>query len=492
MAAAAAAAMAKGQKKAEEDAKKDRERDEKKRQRRDKQEQQLQNDQGPPESKGPLKRVSMRLQELEQGAQDKWNRGPKLPCQDRMLELYNNPKCQMFVALLIVANFFTTIAEKEIDPPFGEKYPEIWKGFEDAFNVIFLLELILNMWGSFPFLFWHSGWNIFDFIVVSVGCLSLLRVDLPGELSLLRTLRAFRVFRLFKRVKSLNKIINSIAKAVPGVANAFLIMVILMCIYAIIAVEWFATFGTQGSYTTYALYGNESFQIEAKTGRGLWYGDEYYGTFSRALYTLWQVLTGESWSEAIARPLMFGYETPARASGLKVGIFFTSFLIVTQIVMVNVVVAVLLEKMVEDEPAEGRRGDDSDDESAEEDDYRDSAENGNSQGAHPEIDDKDDKMAEDTNSIPPLEQSADDMNGSGSSSSGKVLGEIVALKRTVDHLYKRLDSVNELQDRLDGMQMLLQQLLIRSGTAAPCSPSHDNPRSPPRSQPQTPRVTDNL
>ena len=63
-------------------------------------------------------------------------------------------------------------------------------------------------------------------------------------------------------------------------------------------------------------------------------------------------MTGESWSEAIARPLIFGqYENAAVAS-----IFFVSFILLTQVVLINVVVAVLLDNFTagEDdaEPAE--------------------------------------------------------------------------------------------------------------------------------------------
>ena len=53
-------------------------------------------------------------------------------------------------------------------------------------------------------------------------------------------------------------------------------------------------------------------------------------------------MTGESWSEAVARPTLLG------DSAVLTGIFYVSFILITQIVMVNVVVAVLLEKMVED------------------------------------------------------------------------------------------------------------------------------------------------
>jgi len=82
------------------------------------------------------------------------------------------------------------------------------------------------------------------------------------------------------------------------------------------------------------------------SARGYDLGIEYYGTFMRALYTLFQVMTGESWSEAVARPLLFGLYRDA----FVVGIFFVSFIILTQIVLINVVVAVLLEKFVASDP----------------------------------------------------------------------------------------------------------------------------------------------
>lgn len=85
------------------------------------------------------------------------------------------------------------------------------------------------------------------------------------------------------------------------------------------------------------------------TARGFTFGHEYYGTFSRAMFTLFQVMTGESWSEAIARPLIFGY---SQTDAIVSGIFFVSFIIIAQFVLVNVVVAVLLDKFVTEEPEE--------------------------------------------------------------------------------------------------------------------------------------------
>ena len=57
-------------------------------------------------------------------------------------------------------------------------------------------------------------------------------------------------------------------------------------------------------------------------------------------------MTGESWSEAVARPLMFGLYKNA----FLVAIYFVSFILLMQIVLTNVVVAVLLDKFVADEP----------------------------------------------------------------------------------------------------------------------------------------------
>jgi hypothetical protein len=231
-----------------------------------------------------------------------------------------------------------------------------------VYNVCFFIELLINMYANWLYRFWADPWNQFDFLVVAIGLmtdaylLAFLDLDL-GPAKLLRNMRAFRVFRLFKRVKSLNKIVVSLGKALTGMMNALLIMLLVIAIYALLAVEFWGQVGRDG-------YMNYEVTIPAEkiadvattdwtyhktyyvTGRGGEYGNEYFGNFFRALYTLFQVLTGESWSEAIARPLIEQNDTSAFGTGF----FFVSFIIINQIVLVNVVVAVLLEKMVDDEP----------------------------------------------------------------------------------------------------------------------------------------------
>jgi hypothetical protein len=135
----------------------------------------------------------------------------------------------------------------------------------------------------------------------------------------------------------------------------------IMAIYAILGVEYFSNFGlTEGCndgdsycYQTRLQVGVppdaifESANVTSMSARSLPYGYEYYGSFSRALYTLFQVLTGESWAEAVARPLVFGSDKESQPSWF-VGLYFATFILLTQIVLVNVVVAVLLDQFVTD------------------------------------------------------------------------------------------------------------------------------------------------
>merc|ERR1719487_767998 len=179
-------------------------------------------------------------------------------------------------------------------------------------------------------------------MVVLIGWMFQLKMPLPGPMKLLRMMRAFRVFRLFKRIESLRKILSSLARAIPGVMNAFLIQFIVMCIYAIIAVDRFHDYGEDLSIV------NEKDQtIGYTTGREQAFGFEYFGDFGKSLYTMFQVLTGESWSEAIARPL---FNSNQATVSIGAAVFFVSFQILCGVVLVNVVVAVLLEKMVDEEP----------------------------------------------------------------------------------------------------------------------------------------------
>lgn len=225
-------------------------------------------------------------------------------------QLYQSSTVQISVAILITVNFVINAAEKQVQE---QEADDVFYVFEILFTVIFSVELLINMYAYYWYPFWTSGWNIFDFIVVGVALSSILFDGLPG-IATLRLLRAFRVFRLFKRLKSLRKILLALEAAIPGCSNAFLILVLVSSIYSILGVEFFG-------------------EIEPY----------YFATFCQSLFTMFQIMTGESWSE-IARPIVDEYPQAA--------MFFITYILIANIVLVNVIIAALLEEMVGDEDSD--------------------------------------------------------------------------------------------------------------------------------------------
>jgi len=262
--------------------------------------------------------------------------------QQEVKEFYLSSRVQVCVATLIFFNFLVQCLEKQIDPGY-KLYPRVWMVIADCFNVIFIIELAINMYGSWMRPFFRSGWNVFDTIVVTIGILDLAKANLPGPLTMLRMLRAFRVFRLFNRIASLRKLVDSLRRAVPGVCHAFAINLLMMCIYAVLSVEFFRNLHQDcelppGSST-----------MGAFTARAKCFGEDYFGNFLRSMYTLFQVLTGESWSEAVVRPILHYFDgSPWETMG--VALFFISFILINAVVLLNVVVAVLLDGMKEPPP----------------------------------------------------------------------------------------------------------------------------------------------
>ena len=109
----------------------------------------------------------------------------------------------------------------------------------------------------------------FDLLVVTISLVSLVFDDVPGIKSL-RIMRAFRVMRLFGRLHSLRQIISALTKSIIPVMNAFLIMMLVTSIYAILAVTFYRDRNR-----------------------------EYFGNFSRAMFTFFQVSTGDGWASGI-------------------------------------------------------------------------------------------------------------------------------------------------------------------------------------------------
>ena len=167
-------------------------------------------------------------------------------------------------------------------------------GIESFFNIVFIVELLVNMFGTLFSEFFADVWNWFDTVVVTVSLVSMLSDGVPG-ITVLRLARAFRVFRLFKRIESLNKIILALGNAFPPMLNAFVLVFLIIAIFSIMAVTFYGEI-TEVKYL--------------------------FGNFFNAMFTMWQIATKSNWME-IVRDSLLQYEPQ-----IGTGIFFAIFILI--------------------------------------------------------------------------------------------------------------------------------------------------------------------
>ena len=167
---------------------------------------------------------------------------------------------------------------------------------------IFVVELVLKLVALGP-RFFRSGWNIFDFVIVGIALA-------PGAqgLSVLRALRILRVLRIVSAVPSLRRVVEGLLTALPGMGSVFLLMSIIFYIGAVMATKLFSA----------------SFP-------------EWFGSIGASLYTLFQVMTLESWSMGIVRPVLEVYP--------YAWAFFVPFIMVTTFAVVNLIVGLVVNSM---------------------------------------------------------------------------------------------------------------------------------------------------
>ncbi|MBE0412736.1 ion transporter [Yoonia sp.] len=167
---------------------------------------------------------------------------------------------------------------------------------------IFVTELAAKMFAQGG-QFFRRGWNIFDFVIVGVAL-----VPGNGGLSVLRALRILRVLRVISVVPSLRRVVEGFVTALPGMGSVFLLMGIVFYIGAVMATKLFG----------------DTFP-------------EWFGTLGASGYSLFQIMTLESWSMGIVRPVMEVYP--------YAWAFFIPFIMMTTFAVVNLLVGLIVNSM---------------------------------------------------------------------------------------------------------------------------------------------------
>ncbi len=167
---------------------------------------------------------------------------------------------------------------------------------------IFVAEIILKLI-AYGGRFFRNGWNLFDFVIVGIALI-------PGSagLSVLRALRILRVLRVISVAPRLRRVVEGFVTALPGMGSVFLLMALIFYIGAVMATKLFAA----------------SFP-------------DWFGNLGLSAYSLFQIMTLESWSMGIVRPVMEIYP--------YAWLFFVPFIMVTTFAVVNLLVGLIVNSM---------------------------------------------------------------------------------------------------------------------------------------------------
>jgi len=224
------------------------------------------------------------------------------PWRVRLARWVESPLIQYWVIAVILAN--AVVLGLETSPLIMSRFGGLLIVIDQICLAVFLLELVVKL-AAYRARFWTSGWNVFDFLVVAIAL-----VPGAGPWAVLRSLRVLRVLRLLTVIPSLRKVVAAFLHSIPGLAGVVAVMSIF--------------FYTTGVLAT-RLFGEQY--------------PEWFGSLPASLYSLFQVMTLESWSMGIVRPVM---ETHPWA-----WVFFVPFIIIATFTILNLFIGIIVSTMQE-------------------------------------------------------------------------------------------------------------------------------------------------
>ncbi len=173
---------------------------------------------------------------------------------------------------------------------------------DQAMLTVFVVEIGLRLvaWRTS---FFRDPWNVFDFVVVGIAL-----VPASGPFAVLRALRVLRVLRVLTIVPSMRRVVGGLLAALPGLGSIAMVLLLVYYVFGVIATQ---------------LFGDQF--------------PQWFGTLGRSLYSLFQIMTLESWSMGIVRPLMQVYP--------YAWMFFIPFILLATFTMLNLFIGVIVSAM---------------------------------------------------------------------------------------------------------------------------------------------------
>jgi len=218
----------------------------------------------------------------------------------RLASWVEAPQVQYSIVVLIVINAITLGLETSATV-MAQAGP--WLLALDNFVLgVFVVEISVKLYAH-RWRFFHDPWNVFDFIIIAIAL-----IPESGPLAVLRALRILRVLRLISMVPRLRFVVESLLHAIPGITAIAALLVLLYYVFAVMAT---------------GLFGADH--------------PAWFGTIGKSMYTLFQIMTLESWSMGIVRPVM--------ATHPYAWLFFIPFILIATFTMLNLFIAIIVNTM---------------------------------------------------------------------------------------------------------------------------------------------------
>lgn len=232
--------------------------------------------------------------------------------QQRLAELIASRRFEYAIIGLVVLN--AIILGMETSKTIMAAIGPVLLALDTMILTVFVVELLIRFY-VFRLRFFHDPWRVFDFVVVGIAL-----IPASAGLSVVRALRILRILRLISVIPSLRKVVTGLIAALPGMGSIIVLMLLVFYIFAVMATKLFG----------------EAFPI-------------WFGSLGAAAYSLFQIMTLESWSMGIVRPVMerFPYAW----------VFFIIFIMSTTFTVLNLFIGIIVSAMQrehEEEAAEER------------------------------------------------------------------------------------------------------------------------------------------
>lgn len=210
------------------------------------------------------------------------------------------PPVQYYIIGLILINGI--VLGFETSAEIMDKWGALLLSIDRIILAIFVVEIALRIYGH-GWRFFRDPWGLFDFVIVLIAL-----IPASGPLAVLRALRVLRVLRLVSMMPQLRFVVEALLSAIPGISAIAGLMVVLYYVFAVMATGLFGA--------THP---------------------EWFGNIAASMYTLFQIMTLESWSMGIVRPLM--------QSHAYAWVFFIPFILVATFTILNLFIAIIVNTM---------------------------------------------------------------------------------------------------------------------------------------------------